>query len=68
MRLNESNTRLAVSFWREGKTLGWIAEKLGCSVYDLSPWLYADEMHDALHKTDERDPTPYAQPFDPPRD
>lgn len=28
-------------FYGEGLTLGEVAERLGCGLYDLSPWLYS---------------------------
>ncbi len=42
-------------FYGEGLTLGEVAEKLGCGVYQLSPWLGAPAMAIAAQATsDER--------------
>jgi hypothetical protein len=37
----------------EGKNLGEVAEALGCSIYDLSPWLYMDDpqMKELMRRT-----------------
>lgn len=39
--LSDAERAEAVRMWRTGFSLGEIARALGCSVYDLSPWLYA---------------------------
>lgn len=50
--LGEEERAEARKMFAEGKTLGEIAQVLGCSVYALSPWLYAE----ALELGDEREP------------
>lgn len=40
--LSDVDRAVARSLWRGGWTLGEIANHLGCSVYDLSPWLYME--------------------------
>lgn len=46
-RCGEVNTRPIVrsearKLWAQGRTLGEIAEYYGCTLYDLSPWLYRE--------------------------
>lgn len=36
-----NNDAIWGAFYRDGKTLGQIAEEFGVSIYDLSPWLTA---------------------------
>lgn len=33
------NDGVWAAFYRDGKTLGQIAEEFECGIYDLSPWL-----------------------------
>lgn len=44
----------ARKLWADGENLGSIAETLRCSVYDLSPWLYADEINAALAEVEQK--------------
>lgn len=40
-------------FYRDGKSLGEIAQEFGCSVYQLSPWLTSPVARAALRASDE---------------
>lgn len=41
-------------FYEEGYPLGEVARAVGCSIYDLSPWLIAPLTEKALRKAEER--------------
>lgn len=46
-RLTDEQVAEARRLWATGDmNLGEIARELGCSIYDLSPWLYAHETQD----------------------
>ena len=38
--LTDAQIAAARRFYAEGAKLGTIAQRVGCSLYDLSPWLY----------------------------
>lgn len=44
MDLKPRQVLLAHEMWDEGRTLGEIANAVNCSVYDLSPMLYWQEI------------------------
>lgn len=50
MRLTVRQTEEAKGLWKQGLTLGEIADKLSCSIYDLSPWIYADDLDKILEE------------------
>lgn len=54
MSLSPANRERAIELWSEGKTLGEIATTLGCSIYDLSPWIYKPEMDAAYAEAEAR--------------
>lgn len=43
-----SDPQVWADFYRDGLDLGQIAQKHGCSIYDLSPWLTAPIVRVAL--------------------
>lgn len=43
-KLNAEQITEAKKLWEEGKNLRSIAEKIGCGVYDLSPWLWVGNI------------------------
>jgi len=43
--LSEADREHAKELWDAGRNLGEIARELGCTVYDLSPWLYTDTKY-----------------------
>jgi hypothetical protein len=47
-RLTEDQIVAARAMYLLGRTLGEIAERLKCSVYDLSPWLYMECVSAAI--------------------
>lgn len=48
--LSDDQIATARRLYDEGKTLGEVAADLGCSLYDLSPWLYMEHrsVRDAI--------------------
>lgn len=45
--LSDIQIRDARRMWGDGCSLGVIAQRLGCSIYDLSPWLYEHVIEQA---------------------
>lgn len=45
--LTDEQVRRARALWEQDKTLGEIAKTIGCTVSDLSPWLYRDDIRRA---------------------
>lgn len=50
MKLTEEEQNYARRFYREGKNLIEVAELMKCSIYDLSPWIYAEELREYMKK------------------
>lgn len=57
-RLSDAQVMRAREMWAGDSSLEEIAAELGCSIYDLSPWLYQDEtrelMADAMRRLAEQ--------------
>lgn len=47
--LTNAERQRARELWGIGWSLGMIARDLGCSIYALSPWLYADTIQEHDH-------------------